>query len=133
MTRAGWNTSVGDTGKGHFYTDDKTDCADRKGIWPGCTLGDLFSRPTRATVDGDHLCRYCAGQRGRECVCFRCVANKQSRALAAKRLIENRALRAKQNKEAKARAPMMRGLTVKERKALMRKEAMQANGLGEKP
>lgn len=69
----GWNTTVGPGGKAHFITvTGETACADRKGILPGARLGDLFTRPWRATVDDDHVCHYCAQAHPRVCLCWRC-------------------------------------------------------------
>ena len=72
--RRGWLTSVGSSGKAHFYGEDgKTLCASKKGIWPGgTTLGDLFTRPTRAFADDDHVCFYCAQPQPRVCMCWSC-------------------------------------------------------------
>jgi hypothetical protein len=74
----GWNTTVGSGGKAHFWTvTGKTACADRKGIRPGATLGDLFTRPLRPTAEDDHVCFYCAQKHPRVCVCWSCVTRRQ--------------------------------------------------------
>ena len=70
---SGWRTSEGSAGKAHFYTETgKTICSAIKGIWPGCTLGDLFTRPTRPTTEDDHVCFYCAKEELRVCMCWSC-------------------------------------------------------------
>lgn len=70
--KQGWHTSIGANGKAHFYIDDKPSCGERKGIWPGAKLSELFTRPTRVTTDDDHACRYCAEPRGVICPCWSC-------------------------------------------------------------
>lgn len=73
---AGWHTSVGAGGKAHFYRDGAPSCGYRKGIWPGAKLADLFTRPRRATVEADHICRYCAKVDPRECLCWSCTMKR---------------------------------------------------------
>lgn len=69
----GWHTTVGANGKAHYLLDSgKTACADRKGIWPGMTLGELFKRPWRETGAEDHVCFYCDKEFPRRCACWRC-------------------------------------------------------------
>ncbi len=68
-----WETTIGAGGKAHHFDDaGKSACADRKGIWPGATLGDLFTRPRRATSAEDHICFFCAEKYPRRCDCWSC-------------------------------------------------------------
>ena len=68
-----WRTPIGPGGKAHhFGADGKSACANRKGIWPGCTFGDLFTRPQRESTSEDHVCTYCALKFPRQCECWRC-------------------------------------------------------------
>ena len=74
---SGWQTSIGANGKAHFYDEaGRAACADRKGIWPGCTLGDLFTRPKRETAADDHICHYCALKNPRLCLCWNCKVKR---------------------------------------------------------
>lgn len=77
MNVLGWNTSIGPGGKAHFYDPDGPACGRRKGIWPGVTLRELFTRPTRPTIDGDHVCRFCAKVTPRACNCWSCALKRE--------------------------------------------------------
>jgi len=90
-SRVGWRTSVGVGGKAHFYdVTGAVACGDRKGIWPGARLADLFTRPTRATMDEDHICFYCAEKHERTCLCWTCQARRRAKVLAKARKKEPR-------------------------------------------
>lgn len=69
----GWHTSVGVNGKAHFYVDGEPSCGERKGIWPGGKLSDLFTRERRRSTDADHHCRYCSKVSPHVCKCWGCT------------------------------------------------------------
>ena len=69
---AGWHTSVGLQGKAHFYVAGSPVCGERKGIWPGVQIKELFTRPRRPMAEEDHVCGWCSKMEPRTCRCWSC-------------------------------------------------------------